>query len=77
MAVARTATEISAEIAVLEARLASVHSLARSVNSRGTGITNESRKDMQERLDALYAQLGRVNGTAPMFARGIVTGLRT
>lgn len=71
----RSAASIQAEINVLEAYLASTDSTASSVSSRGTSIVNVSRADASARLDALYLQLGRIDGTAPMIVRGVVKGL--
>jgi hypothetical protein len=71
----RSAARIQAEIDTIEAHLASADSLRRSAGSDGTNLTNESRKELSEQLDRLYAQLGRANGTNPMFARGRVRGL--
>jgi len=71
----RNAAQIQAEITIIEAHLASAASLTRSAGSDGTAITNESRTELSKRLDMLYAQLGRTNGTNPMFARGRIRGL--
>lgn len=73
---ARTATSIQAEITTLETYLQSSDSLVSSANSRGTALTRSGRAGIQERLDLLYRQLDRVNGTSPQFVRGFVTGLR-
>lgn len=73
---ARSAASIQAEITTIEAYLAGADSLVSAVASRGTSVTNASRKDLTDRVDQLYMQLGRVDGTSPMFARGNVTGLR-
>lgn len=73
----RSAASIQAEIDIIEAELSSSASVVASAASRGTQITRASRKDLSERLDRLYQELGRANGTDPMFARGVVTGLRS
>lgn len=71
----RTAAQIQAEITIIEDHLASADSLTRGVGSDGTSLTNEARKDLETRLDKLYMQLGRANGSNPMLTRGSVRGL--
>ncbi len=46
-----------------------------SVSADGVSRTID-RKDLASRLDKLYTQLGRANGTDPMFVRGHIRGLR-
>lgn len=73
---ARTAASIQAEIDTLEALLGSSSGVVASTASDGTSMSHASYESMTKRLDRLYQQLGRVNGTSPMFVRGQVTGLR-
>lgn len=68
---ARSASSIQAEITVIETELQSSASLIASASSDSTTITKR-RDQLEARLDKLYVQLDRVNGTAPMFARGVV-----
>lgn len=74
---ARSAASIQTEITTLETYLQSSDSLVAGVASRGTSITRMDRAKATTRLDQLYQELGRVNGSAPMFPRGVITGLRT
>ncbi|MBA3589960.1 hypothetical protein [Methylibium sp.] len=73
----RSAASIQAEITTLETHLQSGDSLVSGVASRGTSLTRAARAGMEARLDSLYQQLGRADGTDPMFPRGVITGLRT
>lgn len=72
----RTATSIQAEIDRLETFLSGAATTIQGTSSDGTAVTHINRKQAEDRLDRLYIQLGRVNGTSPMFPRGVVTGLR-
>ena len=72
----RSAGSIQAEIDRLETFLSSAATTIQSVSADGTTTTQVDRSDAADRLDRLYIQLGRVNGTSPMFPRGVVTGLR-
>lgn len=70
----RSATNILAEISVIETELQTAASLLSSAGSDSTSITK--RRDLLEkRLDQLYMQYDRVTGTAPMFVRGVIRGL--
>jgi hypothetical protein len=71
----RSASSIQTEITTLETHLASADSMVLSVNSDGTGITRARRAELESRLDLLYQQLERANGTAPMFVRGRIKGM--
>jgi hypothetical protein len=71
----RPVASIQTEITALEAQIAT-SSQALSVGSNGSSYTSQPLAAMQVRLDKLYAQLGRANGTNPMFPRGTITGLR-
>ncbi len=70
----RSTTAIQAEIDILETELQSAASILASVGSDSTTVT-KSRAALEKRLDQLYIQLGRTNGTAPMIVRGVVHGL--
>jgi hypothetical protein len=72
---ARTAASIQAEIDRLETFLSSEATTIQSTSADGTSVTHINRKQAEDRLDRLYIQLGRANGTSPMFPRGVVTGL--
>jgi hypothetical protein len=72
----RSAASIQSEINTLETFLGSSESTIQSTAADGTSINYTSRTDAAKRLDQLYTQLGRANGTSPMFARGVVTRLR-
>lgn len=70
----RSASAIQAEINVIETELQSSASLIASASSDSTTITKR-RELLEARLDKLYVQLGRANGTSPMIVRGVVRGL--
>ena len=72
----RSASSIQAEIDRLETFLSGAATTIASTSSDGTSVQHINRKQAEDRLDRLYIQLGRVNGTSPMFPRGVVTGLR-
>ena len=72
---ARSAASIQAEITILEAHLASSASLLSNTGADGTSAGFAERAAMTKRLDELYTQLDRANGTAPMIVRGRVLGL--
>lgn len=71
----RSASSIQAEIDRLETFLSGSDTTVQNVSADGTSVARINRKDAEARLDKLYQQLGRANGTAPMLARGVVTGL--
>lgn len=71
----RSASSIQAEITQLETYLSSSDSLVSNAGSDGTSLSRASRDALQKRLDQLYAQLDRVNGTVPMLVRGRIKGL--
>jgi len=71
----RSAASIQAEITLKEAWLASQASLYTSVGADGTSVSNADIAKVQERLDSLYIQLDRANGTSPMLVRGRLKGL--
>ena len=71
---ARSASSIQAEITALESMLSSSQSMYESVSADGVA-RSINRSALEQRIDRLYQQLGRANGTAPMFPRGHVTGL--
>lgn len=72
----RSASSIQAEIDILETHLQASTSLVQSQGADGTSAARFNRKDIEARLDQLYQQLGRANGTSPMLVRGVVRGLR-
>lgn len=74
-AMPRAASAIQAEIDKIEAFLQTDAALYSSTSADGVNRTI-ARRDLERRLDGLYIQLGRANGTAPMFVRGRVAGLR-
>lgn len=71
----RAASAIQAEIDKIEAFLATDAALYQSTTADGVSRTI-SRAELSSRLDRLYIQLDRANGSAPMFVRGRVSGLR-
>lgn len=71
----RSAGSIQAEIDRLETFLSGAGTTIQSTSADGTTVTHISRKDAEARLDSLYQQLGRVDGSSPMFTRGRVGGL--
>ena len=71
----RSAGSIQAEIDRLETFLSGAGTTVANVASDGTTIGYINREKAEARIDTLYQQLGRANGTSPMFARGVVTGL--
>ncbi len=73
---ARTAALIQAEIDRLETFLSSAATTVANVASDGTTIGYINREKASLRLDALYQQLGRADGTSPMLMRGRLRGLR-
>jgi hypothetical protein len=72
---ARSAASIQAEITVIEGLLSSEQGNYSSVGADGVSRSID-RAELASRLDRLYQQLGRANGTSPMFARTYVKGLR-
>jgi hypothetical protein len=73
---ARSAGSIQAEIDRLETFLSGSGTTIASAASDGTSVQNIDREKAAQRLDSLYLQLGRANGTAPMLCRGRLRGLR-
>ena len=73
---ARSASSIQAEITAIETMLSSTAGLNISVSSDGVSRTID-RSGLESRLDRLYQQLGRADGSDPMFVRGRIKGLRT
>jgi hypothetical protein len=72
---ARAASSIQAEITAIETMLQSAESMYQSVGADGVS-RSVNRADLSARLDSLYVQLSRANGTSPMIVRGVVKGLR-
>lgn len=72
----RSASSIQSEITVIETQLASASSLIQSTSADGTSVTQADRQKLEQRLDELYQQLGRANGSSPMLVRGRLKGLR-
>jgi hypothetical protein len=73
---ARSVTSIQAEITAIEGLLSTSASLNANVAADGVSRTID-RTGLESRLDRLYQQLGRADGSNPMFARGRIRGLRT
>ena len=69
----RPSSRIQDEINRIEDRLASADAFTRSSGADGVSLTNESRSDLEARLDHLYSQLDR--RSMPRFVRMRVTGL--
>lgn len=72
----RPAASIQTEIDTLEAELSSL-ARASSYSINGRSKANQRYADITSRLDQLYTQLGRVNGTSPMVVRGRLDGMGT
>jgi hypothetical protein len=72
---ARSAASIQAEITAIEGLLSTSASLSSSVSADGVSRTID-RTGLAARLDRLYQQLGRADGSNPIFARGRIRGLR-
>lgn len=72
---ARSAANIQAEIDRLETMLAAEDTDIKSAGSDGGMATRFDRSKLEARLDKLYIQLSRAQGTL-MFIRGRVHGLR-
>lgn len=66
----RTAAQIQAQIDAIEAHLDGGEAYLRSGSSQGTNFANWDPEKLTKLLSKLYQELGRVNGTSPMFARG-------
>ncbi len=67
---ARSASSIQAEIERIEALLASEEALVESAGANGVNAKRVSYEAMTKRLDRLHQQLGRADGSNPMFVRG-------
>lgn len=72
---ARSSASIQAEITSIETLLQSSQGLYSSIGADGLSRT-VNRSSLEERLDKLYQQLGRADGSSPMIVRGHVKGLR-
>ncbi len=72
---ARSSTSIQTEIDAIEAQLPNAIKAA-SYSIAGRSKSNQTLDALTKRLDKLYQQLGRTNGTSPMLVRGVVKGLR-
>lgn len=71
----RSAASIQSEIDRLETMLAADDTDIKSASADGGMAVRFDRSKMEARLDKLYIQLSRANGTL-MFVRGRVHGLR-
>lgn len=71
----RSAASIQAEITTLETHLQSSSSLINSTGADGVSLSYSQRSAIEARIDKLYMQLGRANGSSPMIVRGVVRGL--
>lgn len=72
---ARSTALIQAEIDSLESEIAKAVK-AQSYSIAGRSKSNQSHASLTARLDKLYQQLARANGSSPMIVRGHVEGLR-
>lgn len=66
---------ITAQKALIEARLAEADSFVVSGGSDGTSLTNFDREKLMDQYLKLCALEERVSGRSPMFARGRIIGL--
>jgi len=69
---ARSLASIDAEIAALESQ---VVQMASNMSSDGVSVTYDM-NGIRKRLDQLYMQRGRADGSDPVTSRGVVRGLR-
>ncbi len=72
----RPASSIQAEINRLETFLSGSATTIANVGNDGTTVGMINRTGAEKRLDTLYQQLARADGSKPMLVRGVVTGLR-
>ncbi len=72
---ARSAATIQVEIDAIEAQLPNAIAAA-SYSIAGRSKSNQTLDTLTKRLDLLYQQLSRANGTSPMVVRGVPSGLR-
>ena len=72
---ARSSASIQAEIDRIEALLASDDALVAGAGANGVSASRVDYDRMTRRLDLLYRQLGRADGSSPMFARGRLKGM--
>lgn len=70
----RSAASIQTEITAIEAQLA-VAVVGVSASADAVAYTQQQYDKLTDRLDRLYQQLERANGTAPMLVRGYMNGL--
>ncbi len=71
----RSAASIQTQITLMEAQLPNL--IAAASATRGdTTVAQQRLGEFQGVLDALYQQLDRATGSAPMMARGYLEGLR-
>ena len=68
----RSATAIQAEITTIEAQLQAAVESSTGVDGASISFNREA---LERRLDKLYIQQSRANGSAPMMVRGVVRGL--
>jgi hypothetical protein len=73
--VPRSAASIQAEIDIREARIASAAGTVQGTAGDGESVNFVNFAEETRRLDQLYQQLDRANGSAPMIARGVVKSL--
>lgn len=72
---ARTLAAIDAEIAAIEGILSTSAGISSSVSADGVSRTID-RPGLEARLDRLYQQRARADGSSPMIIRGVTKGLR-
>lgn len=71
----RSAASIQTEIDAIDAAILKAAD-AQSYSIAGRSVSRQNLDSLTKRRDALQQQLDRVTGQAPMFARGVVRGLR-
>ena len=72
----RSVAAIQAEITAIEGTLAASDGNYTTLSADGVTRTI-NRSALESRLDQLYMQLGRANGSDPMFVRGHIRNLRS
>lgn len=63
------------ELVLVRQRLLSADSFTRGAGSDGSNLTNEARKDLEDRESWLSSMIERLENRGSMFARGRVRGL--
>jgi hypothetical protein len=73
--VPRSAASIQTEITATEACIARILADGQSISEDGTTLTLANLEKLQARVDHLYIEKDRANGTGITFASGSVSGL--